>query len=204
MRNKGWLAIALATVLAVALSMVSCTRKVVQTRSQTQPVSTTGPEVAKAEARKTESRKPEVQKAPEGSTEKAGPPGQPESDRSRAEAGAREAAKWVFLNEHVHFAFNSSLLSDEARRILRAKAEYLRTNPNMMITVEGHCDERGTNAFNFVLGERRAESVKMFLVDLGIGHIRLNTVSYGKDRPVAAGHDEAAWARNRRAQIVIN
>ncbi len=195
MSNRGRLAIGLVIALSVMLFASSCTKKVVRTQAvQTQTVSTTKPEVQKAE----------VQKAPEKPAEQAGQAARPEKDRPAAQAAAGEAAKWVFVNEHVPFEFNSSLLSDQARQILRGKAEYLRTNPNIMVTVEGHCDERGSNAYNAALGQRRAESVKTFLVDMGIGTVRLNAVSYGKERPVAVGHNEDSWAKNRRAQLVIN
>ncbi len=210
MRSTGWLAIAMAMVLAVTLCTASCSKKVVQT----QAVSTTEPEVRKAEVRKAEVRKAEVQKAdvqkaevqkaPDRATEKAGQPGRPEDYRLWAEAAAREAAARAFLKEHIHFAFNSALLSDEARQILNGKAEYLRTNPGIAVTMEGHCDDRGTDAYNMALGDRRAESVKTFLVGLGIGTNRLSTVSYGKERPIAKGHDEASWAKNRRVQFLIN
>ena len=189
MRSTGWLAIAPVIVLVVMLFTTSCAKKMVQTEVQSQPVSMT---------------EPEVQKTPDRSAKEAGQAGRPEEYRLWAEAAAREAAKRAFLKEHIHFAFGSSLLSDQARQILHGKAEYLRTNPEIVVTVEGHCDDRGTNAFNIGLGERRAESVKMFLVDLGIGTNRLNTVSYGEERPIAVGHDEASWAKNRRAQFVIN
>jgi peptidoglycan-associated lipoprotein len=132
---------------------------------------------------------PEVQKAP---------------DRSAEEAPARETAKPKFVNENIYFAFDSSALSEQAREILNSTADYLRTNPNITMTVEGHCDDRGTDAYNIALGKRRAESVKNFLVDLGIGTNRLNTVSYGEERPIAMGHNEASWAKNRVAQFVIN
>ncbi len=209
MRSRGWLAVVPAMVLPVMLLTASCGKKVVQSQVQTQPVSAIGTEVRAAEVRAAEARKAEVPKAevpkaPNGSADKAGQAVRPEEDRSGKEASAREVAKWVFFNEHVRFAFASSLLSDEARQILNGKAMYLRTNPGVTVTVEGHCDERGTNDYNVALGERRAESVKTFLVGLGIGADRLNTKSYGKERPVAAGHDEDSWARNRRAQFVVN
>jgi peptidoglycan-associated lipoprotein len=108
------------------------------------------------------------------------------------------------LDENINFAFDSAVLSDNARQILNRKADYLRTYPGINVTVEGHCDERGTEAYNIALGERRAQSVKNFLVNLGISTDRLNTVSYGEERPVDKGHNEASWAKNRRAQFVIN
>lgn len=205
MRNRGWSAVALATVMAVMAFTASCTKKAVRTQTQTQAqpqVQAQAP--TPAQARPESMTAPEARKAPDSSTEKAGQAGRTEDDRLRAEAAAREAAQWVFVNEHVHFAFGSSLLSDQARQILNGKAGYLRTNPGIKVTVEGHCDDRGTNAYNVALGERRAESVKTFLVDLGIGTNRLNTVSFGEERPVAMGHNETSWAKNRRAQFVIN
>lgn len=191
MKNKGWLAIALVMILPVMLFTASCSKKVVQSQQE----SMTGPEVRKAPDRPAEEAKK--------------PDGRLEEDRLRTEAAAREAAARkaalaAFVGENIHFAFDSFLLSDQARQILVSKAEYLRTNPEITVTVEGHCDDRGTSEYNIALGERRAESVKRYLGDLGIGTHRLNTVSYGEERPIAMGHDEDSWAKNRRAQFVIN
>lgn len=169
MRNKGWLPIALVMILPVMLFTVSCAKKAVQSQSESMT-------------------EPEVQKAPDRLAEEAKPDGQLEEERLRAETAAREAALAAFLGENIHFAFDSSLLSDKARQILISKAEYLSTNPDITVTVEGHCDDRGTNAYNIALGVRRAESVKMFLVELGIGTNRPNTVSYGEEQPIAMGH----------------
>ena len=85
---------------------------------------------------------------------------------------------------------------------LSAQAEWLQRYPNKRATIEGHCDERGTRDYNLALGERRANSAKNYLVGLGIDAGRLNTVSYGKERPVALGSDEASWAKNRRAVTI--
>lgn len=88
---------------------------------------------------------------------------------------------------------------------LQAQAQYLSRYPQISITVEGHCDERGTREYNLALGERRANAAKNYLVGLGIDAGRIRTVSYGKERPVALGSDEASWAQNRRAvSVVIN
>jgi peptidoglycan-associated lipoprotein len=190
MGKKVWLAIALAMIFPVMLLTTSCAKTTVQT----QPVSKT---------------EPDVQKAPDRSAEEAEQAKQLKEKRLRAEAAdreaaAREAAKMAFVNENIYFAFDSSVLSDQAKQILNSKADYLRTNPDITITVEGHCDDRGTSAYNMALGERRAETVKIFLAWLGIGTKRLNTVSYGEERPIATRHDAASWAQNRRAQFVIN
>lgn len=116
----------------------------------------------------------------------------------------REAAEKAFLAENIHFESNSSILSEKAQRILKSKADYLRNNSDVKITVEGHCDERGTETYNNGLGKRRAESVKKSLVDQGISTDRLVTASYGERNPIALGHDEASWAKNRRVQMVVN
>jgi peptidoglycan-associated lipoprotein len=149
---------------------------------------------------------PEIKKAmPEISKEKDQLAELFEEDRIRAKVfAAHEAAEKAFVNENIHFAFNSALLSDQARQILNDKADYLRTNPDIKITIEGHADDRGKNIYNLALGEKRAVSVKKFLFALGIGADRLDTVSYGEERPIAMGHNGASWARNRRAQFVIN
>jgi len=185
MRKNLWLAVALVMILPAMFFTASCTKKVVQT----EPVLTNQPEVSEASDR---------------SAEEAEQAKRLQEDRLRAEATAREAAGTAFVNENIHFAFDSSVLSDQAQQILNSKGDYLRTNPGVTVTVEGHCDERGTVAYNITLGERRAESVKNFLVDLGISANRLNTISYGEERPIAMGQNEASWGKNRRAQFVIN
>ncbi len=101
------------------------------------------------------------------------------------------------------FGLDSSELDDTGRAIVSANAEIMKKYPTWLITVEGHCDERGTAEYNLALGERRAVAVKTYLVALGVAPDRLRTVSYGKEFPFDAGHTEAAWAQNRRAHFVI-
>jgi peptidoglycan-associated lipoprotein len=101
------------------------------------------------------------------------------------------------------FAFDSTALDDAARAALDEDAAVLRRYPTWVITIEGHCDERGTAEYNLALGERRALAAKSYLVEVGIPADRLRTVSYGKEFPFDPGHDEAAWARNRRAHFVV-
>jgi peptidoglycan-associated lipoprotein len=122
------------------------------------------------------------------------------------EAGAGSvgaADKASFENEDVFFTFDSSSLTSQAQDILRKKADFLKARPALKVTIEGHCDERGTNEYNLALGEARAKSAKAFLVDLGISAARVATISYGEERPLAKGHDEESWAKNRRAHFVI-
>ena len=108
------------------------------------------------------------------------------------------------MQEDIYFAFDRSNLSPMAQENLRRKADWLRANPDATVTIEGHCDERGTNEYNLALGDRRAESAKSFLVDLGISANRLATISYGEERPVDPRHNEEAWAKNRRGHFVVN
>jgi peptidoglycan-associated lipoprotein len=110
----------------------------------------------------------------------------------------------VVMQEDIYFAFDSSTLSPAAQDNLLRKAEWLRENPDATVTIEGNCDERGTSEYNLALGDRRAESAKAFLVDLGIDPMRLTTISYGEERPVDPRHTEEAWAKNRRDHFVVN
>ncbi len=103
----------------------------------------------------------------------------------------------------VYFEFDKYSLTAEARNILNANAAWLREHPNVSVQLEGHCDERGTLEYNQVLGENRAMSVKKYLVSLGIVPARLYTISYGETMPAAPGHNEEAWAQNRRAEFKI-
>ncbi len=103
----------------------------------------------------------------------------------------------------VNFSFDSSALTAGAQATLRDNAKYLLDNPNVTTTVEGHCDERGTNEYNMALGERRAKSAQKFLVGQGVAANRLSTVSYGEEMPLDNGHTEAAWAKNRRAHFRV-
>ena len=109
----------------------------------------------------------------------------------------------IVLQENVFFEYDKATLTPEAIETLALNGKWLRQNSDIVITIEGHCDERGTNAYNLALGDRRAERVKTFLTDLGIDRSRLTTVSYGEERPLDRGTDEAAWARNRRAHFLI-
>ena len=105
--------------------------------------------------------------------------------------------------EPIFFAYDSSELDVEGRSVLETNAEVLRRYPTWMITVEGHCDERGTPEYNLGLGERRALVAREYLVELGLQESRIRTVSYGKEFPFDPGNNEQAWAQNRRAHFVI-
>jgi peptidoglycan-associated lipoprotein len=101
------------------------------------------------------------------------------------------------------FVLDSDALDDAAKQALAADAEVLKTYPTWVVTIEGHCDERGTAEYNLALGDRRALAARNYLVTLGIAADRLRTVSYGKEFPFDPGHDETAWLKNRRAHFVL-
>jgi len=114
----------------------------------------------------------------------------------------RVAAQRGYLQD-AFYAFDESTLTPDAQAALTASATWLKKNSQYNLLIEGHCDERGTEQYNLALGDRRANSAKDYIVALGVDASRLRTVSYGEERPFDPGHDEAAWAKNRRAHLVI-
>ncbi|WP_462269113.1 OmpA family protein [Desulfobacter sp.] len=112
-------------------------------------------------------------------------------------------AKSRFLNQNILFDFDSAELTGQAKVLLREKADWLQANPSETVMIEGHCDERGTTVYNLALGERRANTVRTYLVNLGVSPRRLGTVSYGEEKPLDPAPTEAAYRINRRAQFVV-
>lgn len=108
------------------------------------------------------------------------------------------------VGDRVFFDFDKSDIKPEGQKTLEHQAAWLKKYPNTTVTVEGHCDDRGTREYNLALGERRANAVKKALVALGIAPNRISTISYGKERPAVVGDNEAAWAQNRRGVTVVN
>jgi len=186
MRKKLWIILALAFIIPGLLFTVSCAKKAVMDDA--------------AMAKQAEDD--DAMKAKEAA-EKAR---QEELARQRAieeESMQKQQARDMFLNDDIHFEFDSSTLTPEAQLTLKKKAEWLQNNPEAMSTIEGHCDDRGTSEYNLALGDRRATSAKNFLVDLGISASRLTTISYGEERPIDPGQNEDAWAKNRRCHFTI-
>ena len=131
-------------------------------------------------------------------------------DEAARKAAAREA--WLKKNaealtdlnmQNIYFDYDKSDIRPDAREILKANAEIFNKNGNAAIVVEGHCDERGTAEYNMALGERRAQETKQYLVNLGINASRIETISYGEERPLDNRSIEEAWAQNRRAQFLL-
>lgn len=144
---------------------------------------------------------PAVEQEPEPVAQVEPPPREPETRAAVAAPDGRGA----FLNESVYFDFDSDVIGPEAQSLLQIKAQWLNDNPDVLaVMIEGHCDERGTEAYNLALGARRANAVKKYLTDMGLTHLNIQTQSYGEERPVDIEHSEDAWAKNRRACFVIN
>ena len=176
MQKKLWLVLALVMLVPGLMLMTSCAQQTAVEQDTTQKTT-----------------------PPEDTSQKAN-----EEDLQAAAAmRAAEQAKNQFLNEHIYFAFDSADLSPLAQETLKRKAAWLKDNADAMVTIEGNCDERGTNEYNLALGERRAESARAYLVDLGVSASRLSTISYGEERPLDPRHNEEAWAKNRNDQFKL-
>lgn len=125
------------------------------------------------------------------------------AERAAAERAAAVNAARAAFAQTIYYAYDKSDLTAESRATLTAKVPLLRANPNLRIRIAGHTDERGSDSYNVALGQRRAAAAKRFLVDQGIAAARIETVSFGEERPAAMGSDESAWSRNRRAEFEI-
>lgn len=178
MRKKVFLVLTLMMVAPVFLLTVSCSKNMVQNTPETvsHEEAVTASDVSEAELQQNDD-----------SLELNNP-------------GVIEAE---FLAETIYFKYDSSELSDGVPSVLTNMADYMISNPRLKLMLEGHCDERGSAAYNIALGKRRAESVKAFLMGLGIPPQRLDTVSYGKSQPAVTGHNEMAWDRNRRVEFAV-
>jgi peptidoglycan-associated lipoprotein len=125
----------------------------------------------------------------------------PEGPFSEPQDFSDPAAASVFAD--VHFDYNKSAIRPSEQPILEGIADYMKGHPGLIIKVEGHCDERGSNEYNLALGERRALSVRSYLSRLGVAPERIYTVSYGEERPLCTEKTESCWSRNRRAHFLL-
>lgn len=141
-------------------------------------------------------------------TTKVLPPPPPMSNPGAVTGSAMSPPSIDAINDNsplkpVFFKYDSDTLDEEARQVLTDNAAVLKSNTNWAITIEGHCDERGTAEYNLALGDRRALAARDYLVSLGVPADRLSTVSYGKEFPFDPGHQESAWSQNRRAHFLL-
>ncbi len=183
--------------------VLSCAKKQVMTEEKITEKPAVAKEVEKKAAPTEEAMKKEMEEAEKIRLERLQE--LEKAKRSEAESVKRYQERMAlnFEAEAVYFDFDRSTIKPEYVPVLKDKADYLRDNPNTRIRIEGNCDERGTNEYNLALGERRANSAKKFLVSLGISPERIDTISYGEERPLALGHNKESWAQNRRDDFVI-
>jgi len=186
--NRKWTAAVWMVALAVVIMVVGCgPKKTPQT-----------PEDLSIETQPTEPVE-EVVPAPAPPTVKDVTPDPLEGDIA---AAYQEAVRRGLLGD-VYFDFDKYDLRPDSRERLEKNAAFMKSYPNFVFGLEGHCDERGTNEYNLALGERRANAAKNYLVSLGVDPGRVRTISYGEERPFCNEHHEGCWSRNRRAHFVI-
>jgi peptidoglycan-associated lipoprotein len=196
MKNRLWRGLALLLVIPGFMLAASCAKKEVKV----EPGVTVGAEESAEAQRLAAEERARVDEERRLREESLREERLQQETLEREEVAERER----FLNEDIHFEFDKSRLLPEAKEILGRKAEWLMAHNDVSVIIEGHCDERGTNEYNMALGDRRAQSAKGFLVDMGIAPTRLTTISYGEERPVDPGHNEEAWTKNRRAHFVMD
>ena len=204
-------------IFCFGLMLTGCPKKTVKTQ---EPTIKTAEEVtaekeqaakieAEREARETrereakEAREKELAKIREEETKKAQEKEFEKSLVARKEPGIEGQVLESRMLKDIHFDFDEYSVRPEDAEALKDNAALLMKYPSFKIQIEGHCDERGTVEYNLALGERRADSTKRYLVSLGVSPDRIATISYGEERPLDPGHNEEAWAKNRRAHTVI-
>jgi len=145
-----------------------------------------------------------AQEVTSGQASKAGLTGDQavKEEKGQAVKVAADAAAEDVIKD-IYFDFDKSNIRPDAREILKTNADWFLKNSNVSIIIEGNCDERGTAEYNMALGQRRADEAKKYLVNLGVKGSAIKTISYGKERPIDPGHNEEAWAKNRRDQFVV-
>ena len=141
--------------------------------------------------------------ATQGTGEGAAGPGTGSVGQANLGSGARADFLRNVASDRVFFGTDEYSLDAQDRQTLDGQAAWLMAHPAVSVTIEGHCDERGTREYNLALGDRRANAAKNYLAARGVNAARINTISYGKERPIALGSDEASWAQNRRAVTVV-
>jgi peptidoglycan-associated lipoprotein len=191
-----WKRAALALFLAAAMSAGCAKRQTVGSAS-----SGAAPPAAPQATAPSEMKEAPVQEAPVTEAPKATEPMRTAQAEAAAGVAVTEEKPSVF--EDVHFDFDKAVLREDGKKLCQGVAAYAKAHPRATILIEGHCDERGTAEYNMALGERRATVVMNYLVSLGVPRSALSTVSFGKERPLDPGHNEEAWAKNRRAHFVV-
>jgi peptidoglycan-associated lipoprotein len=182
--------------LASLLMMASCAKKQVKVEEEAKPTATVTPAPKALEPQEATPTVNEdaARKAEEERLARL---------REQEEAQKLKAEIEAFESTHIYFDFDKSDLRPEARAVLEKKAAWLKVNSQFKVTIGGHCDERGTSEYNLALGEKRAKAAAKYLSALGVSTEKMTSISYGEERPAEQGHDEEAWAKNRRDEFKL-
>lgn|SRR5574337_49867 len=189
------------TLVLVALFLTGCPKKPEIVETTPSPMAMQAPKGATPET------KPPAEVAPQAPETKVTPEAGavPEAQVAEAEINGGKSAKAAeSALQDIYFDFDRSEVREDAKKLLAGNIEWLRKNGAAKVTIEGHCDERGSSEYNLALGERRAKATRDYLAAAGIEANRISTISYGKERPFVMGHDESAWKWNRRAHFVLS
>jgi peptidoglycan-associated lipoprotein len=186
--------------LISSLSFFSCSRKEIKGEGVTTQTPTSTDDEAGAKKR---ARIKESETSDQGLKERTLSEEEARRMKEEAERIRIAAEKGRFESEDVQFEFDQYILSDKAKQILDKKAKWMKDFSSTKVQIEGHCDDRGSSEYNLALGQKRADAIMQYLVSLGINGNRLSTISYGKEKPLDPGNTEEAWAKNRRAHLVL-
>ncbi len=198
MKNRVWINLVMAILVAGLFLTVSCAKKTIVSDATTIEDQEKAKLEADAIAKAAADAKTEADRIAQQNLED-------QMAREKAQKDAQIlAAKKRFQYEDIYFEYDSSELNDESKTGLIEKAAWLKGNNSTIISIEGHCDERGTTEYNLALGDRRANTVKSYLVNLGVSASRLKTISYGEEMPKDPGKTESAYKSNRRAHFAID
>jgi peptidoglycan-associated lipoprotein len=198
MKKRVWLHLVMAILVSGLFLTVSCAKKTIVSDATTIEDQAKAQTAADAKAQAAKDAKKEAARIAQQNLED-------QMAQEKAQKAAQIlAAKKCFENQDVYFKYDSSDLSAMAKTALKEKAAWLKENPSTIISIEGHCDERGTTEYNLALGDRRANTAKSYLINLGIAASRLTTISFGEEQPIDPGKTEAAFIKNRRAHFAIN
>ena len=192
MNKRMWINLAMAVLVAGLFLTVSCAKKTVVSDATTIEDQEKIQAEAKAKAKAEEERIAQQNLEDQMVKEKA------------LKEAKMQTARREFENQDIHFEYDSSKLSSNAKMLLKEKSDWLKANYSASVIIEGHCDNRGTTEYNLALGERRASEVKAYLINLGVSVARLDTISYGEEQPLDSRQTEEAFRKNRRVHFAID
>ncbi len=178
-------------IIFICAAFSACSKKVVKT------------ETGETSATQTSEKAQQPESQPSATPSETMPSEEKTVQAERPKEAVPEAKPEMKGLQDIFFDFDRFSIREDARPALEDNSKYFKANANIRVTIEGHCDERGTSEYNIALGERRAQAAKKYLVDLGMDASRISIISYGKEKPFCAEHNEECWQENRRAHFVV-